>query len=56
MVMNEEISAKVIERAPAHEIGKVAKANGLRLLRDDGWVKVRQGFTTPEEVVMCTAL
>lgn len=56
MVMNDEISYKVMERAPAPEIVKVARKSGLRLLREDGWVKVREGVTTPDEVVMCTAL
>ncbi|MDB6040429.1 MAG: ral secretion pathway protein [Verrucomicrobiales bacterium] len=56
MVMNDEIGAKIIDRAPSNEIGAVARASGLRLLRDDGWVKVRQGMTTPDEVVTCTAL
>lgn len=56
MVMNDEISYKVMERAPAPEIVKVARKSGLRLLREDGWLKVREGVTTPDEVVMCTAL
>jgi type II secretion system protein E len=56
MVMNDEIAYKVMERAPSPEIVKVARQSGLRLLREDGWVKVREGITTPDEVVMCTAL
>jgi type IV pilus assembly protein PilB len=56
MVMNDEIGGKIIDRAPSNEIGAVARAAGLRLLREDGWLKVRQGMTTPDEVVTCTAL
>lgn len=55
MVMSDAISEKIIERAPQHQIVAVAKQGGLRLLREDGWDKVRQGITTPDEVVMCTA-
>ena len=31
-----------------------AKAEGLRVLREDGWMKVRKGVTTPEEVIRAT--
>ncbi|KAF0179080.1 MAG: type IV pilus assembly protein PilB [Limisphaerales bacterium] len=55
MVMSDALSEKIIERAPQHQIVSVAKQGGLRLLREDGWDKVRQGITTPDEVVMCTA-
>ena len=56
MVMNEEIAHKIMERASSPTIVAVARKHGLRLLREDGWVKVHQGQTTPDEVVMCTAL
>ncbi len=56
MVMNDAISEKIIERAPSPQIVAVARQGGLRLLREDGWDKVRAGITTPDEVVLCTAL
>ncbi len=56
MVMNEEIAHKIMERAASPTIVAVARKHGLRLLREDGWVKVHQGHTTPDEVVLCTAL
>lgn len=56
MVMNEEIGELVMERASAPKVIAVARKHGLRLLREDGWIKVRNGTTTPDEVVMCTAL
>ncbi len=55
MEMSDAISEKIIERAPSQQIVAVAKQGGLRLLREDGWDKVRQGVTTPDEVVLCTA-
>ena len=55
MVMSDAIAEKIIERAPSPQIVAVAKQNGLRLLREDGWDKVRAGVTTPDEVVLCTA-
>ena len=56
MVMNDEISHKIMARAPSPEVVAVARAAGMRLLREDGWDKVRAGATTVDEVVMCTAL
>ena len=56
MLMTEAVSEKVMARAPSPQIIAVAREAGLRLLRDDGWAKVRAGVTTPEEVVMCTAI
>jgi general secretion pathway protein E/type IV pilus assembly protein PilB len=56
MVVTETISEKIMERASAPKIVAAARESGLRLLREDGWIKVRQGITTPDEVVVCTAL
>ncbi len=56
MVMNDEIGAKVMERAPSTEVVRVSKKSGTRMLREDGWLKVRKGLTTIEEVVMSTAV
>lgn len=56
MVMDESISDKIMERAPSPEIVAAARKVGLRLLREDGWAKVRQGITTVDEVVKCTAI
>lgn len=54
MTMNNDIIEKIMERAPTNQIADVAKQHGLRLLREDGWLKVIQGITTPEEVMRCT--
>ena len=55
--INDAIRDKVMVRASASEIVKVARQTaGLRLLREDGWDKVRAGITTPEEVVRSTNL
>lgn len=56
MVMTEAIAERILERAPSPKLVAAARQSGLRLLREDGWIKVRQGHTTPEEVVLCTAL
>jgi len=51
LMMNDEIRELVIQRVSAGVIQKAARRNGLRLLREDGWEKVREGVTTPEEVL-----
>jgi type II secretory ATPase GspE/PulE/Tfp pilus assembly ATPase PilB-like protein len=56
LVTSDAIAELIIDRAPSHRIIHAGRATGLRLLREDGWVKVRQGVTTPDEVVLCTAL
>jgi type II secretory ATPase GspE/PulE/Tfp pilus assembly ATPase PilB-like protein len=56
MVANDPIREIVMSRRPANEIIAVAKQHGLRLLREDGWLKVKAGITTPEEVIRSTKL
>ena len=55
MTMNDQIRAKIMARAPISEIVEAGRPNGLRLLREDGWIKVKKGMTTPSEVLRCTA-
>ncbi len=56
MVMNEELADRVLQRRPPNELIQVGRRSGLRLLREDGWLKVRQGVTTVGEVITCTAV
>jgi type IV pilus assembly protein PilB len=37
------------------EIGKVAVEQGMRTLRDDGWMKVGEGRTSIEEILRVVA-
>jgi len=54
MEMTDELSEQVMSRAPSGKILSVARSQGLRLLREDGWRKVQAGKTTPEEVIRST--
>ncbi len=56
MTMTDEIREKVMQRCGAHEVERIARAQGLRLLREDGWRKVLLGETTPDEVVRSTKM
>ena len=50
MSVSSEIRAMALERRPAEEMRDVAVRQGMRLLRDDGLQKVRQGLTSIAEI------
>jgi len=54
MTVSDEIRALIVARAPAGEIARVAIAEGMGTLRDDGLSKVRAGETTLAEVARVT--
>ncbi len=51
-----ELQAAIVQRLPAHEINALARRNGYRNLREDGFVKARNGMTTIDEVMRVTGL
>ncbi len=44
----------IVQRKSATEILEVARADGLQLMREDGWEKVLKGITTFEEIARVT--
>lgn len=48
--MDEDIEKLVVSAATAHKIGRAARDKGMNTLRQDGFVKVKQGITSIEEV------
>jgi len=54
MLVNEEIRQLIVEKKGASVIRQKAIENGMVTLREDGWKKVLEGVTTPEEVVRVT--
>lgn len=54
LVVTEAIRPLVMNRASAATLGEVARRQGMRTLRQDGWVKVKAGVTTVEEVLRVT--
>ncbi len=54
LTTTDPVREKIMSRAPASDIIAIAKRDGLRLLREDGWLKVLAGETTPDEVVRST--
>ncbi len=55
MSVTDEVRRKVIERASAMEIGKVAVAQGMKTLRMVALDKVREGTSTLEQTLVMTS-
>ncbi len=51
MPVSEKISRLILERAPASEIEKQAREEGMITMKQDGYLKVLEGITTVEEVL-----
>lgn len=56
LLINETIRPLILSRAPASTIANKAVEQGMRPLRSDGWVKVREAKTTIEEVLRVTQI
>ncbi len=54
MEMSDEIRGLVMKNADASVLTAAARKNGMRSLREDGWMKIELGSTTVEEVVRVT--
>jgi len=54
MELNEELRAIIMRNEDASKITAAARRHGMRNLREDGWMKVRRGVTTSEEVMRVT--
>ena len=49
-----EIQERVVHRAPAVDLRRIAAQKGFRTLRQDGWIKAWRGITSLEEVMRVT--
>ncbi len=54
MELNDEIRKQIMRGDDALAITSVARRNGMRSLREDGWLKISHGLTTPDEVMRVT--
>jgi type II secretion system protein E len=52
--VTDEIVSLVVQRSSANVVKQTSISQGMRTLRDDGWVKVMEGVTTLEEVLRAT--
>ena len=49
--VDEAMRKLFVSGAAAGEIKAIAQSHGMKTMRQDGMAKVREGITTPEEVV-----
>jgi len=54
MELNEEIRRLITKNEDVAALTMAARRNGMRTLREDGWDKVADGITTPEEILRVT--
>src|ERR1700680_1341512 len=54
MELNDEIRKLIMANEDASQITAAARRNGMQSLREDGWMKVRAGVTTADEVMRVT--
>jgi len=54
LVMSEPIRELIMGQIVSRKIRDLARKEGMKLLREDGWLKVCKGITTAEEVMSIT--
>jgi type II secretory ATPase GspE/PulE/Tfp pilus assembly ATPase PilB-like protein len=54
LVMSEKVRDLVMEHMVSRKVRDLARKEGMKLLREDGWIKVCRGITTAEEVLSIT--
>ena len=54
MELDDEIRKRIMDHEDASQITDAARRNNMRNLREDGWLKVRDGVTTVQEVMRVT--
>ena len=54
LLADEPIQHLILRRASSQEICRAAQQAGMRTMRQDGWLKILQEVTTPQEVLRVT--
>src|SRR3984957_18255103 len=54
MELNEELRASIMRNEDSGKITGIARRHGMQNLREDGWIKVRRGMTSADEVMRVT--
>ena len=52
--ISDEIREMIMNKTPSHLIKEKAVALGMQTLKSAGWDKIKQGYTTIEEVLRVT--
>ena len=51
MALTTDLRQMILKNCSSGEIREIARQHGMSTLREDGWRLVRQGITTPDEVI-----
>jgi general secretion pathway protein E len=54
MELNDDLRQLIMANADASRLTAAARSHGMHSLREDGWLKVKQGVTTADEVMRVT--
>ena len=54
MDLNDDMRKLIMRNADASILTESARSHGMRNLREDGWMKIRDGVTTVDEVMRVT--
>lgn len=54
LLLDDAMKDLILKKASAGQINKIARTKGMKTIRQDGWGKVINGLTTPEEVMNIT--
>jgi type II secretory ATPase GspE/PulE/Tfp pilus assembly ATPase PilB-like protein len=54
LIVTDAVQKFILTRSSSHDIAQAAQQAGMRTLRQDGWQKIVQGLTTPQEVLRVT--
>jgi type II secretory ATPase GspE/PulE/Tfp pilus assembly ATPase PilB-like protein len=54
LVVSDAIKDAIVRGRPLAELRELAREQGMKSLRQDGWAKVQAGLTTVEEVLRVT--
>ncbi len=54
MPVTDELKEAITKLEPLSKVREIARAQGMRTLREDGWTKAQAGITTVEEVLRVT--
>lgn len=55
-LLDDTIKDLILKKIPANQVKRIAVSKGMRTLRQDGWLKVIAGITTPEEIMKVTSV
>jgi general secretion pathway protein E len=54
LIVTDDVKQSITKLEPLTKLREIARAQGMRTLREDGWTKAQAGITTVEEVLRVT--